>query len=85
MEGANELVSCARYLALAELGQLLYTRTMTAQDVKQVAVRMSAEDMRFLEELQTSLGVRSQSEVIRMSLRALAKERGVTITTKRRK
>jgi len=38
---------------------------------------MSAEDLGILHDLQTVTGIRSQSEVIRMALRALAKNLGV--------
>lgn len=38
---------------------------------KQVAVRLSAGDRALLSRLQEHLGVRSQSEIIRMALRAL--------------
>ena len=41
---------------------------------KLVAVRMSAEDQRILRELHNKTGVRSQSEIVRMSLRSLAKQ-----------
>jgi hypothetical protein len=46
-------------------------------DTKQIAVRMSAEDLGILHDIQSVLGVRSQSEIVRMALRALAKEHDV--------
>jgi hypothetical protein len=46
-------------------------------DSKQVAIRMSLEDLGILHDLQDVLGVRSQSEIIRMALRSLAREHGV--------
>ena len=42
--------------------------------IKQVAVRMSAEDLAIMRRLQKALGLRSQSEVLRMALRSLKKE-----------
>jgi len=47
---------------------------MGSVDVKQVAVRMSAEDLGILHDLQDILGVRSQSEIVRMALRSLARD-----------
>ena len=42
--------------------------------IKQVAIRMSAEDLAIMRRLQKALGLRSQSEVLRMALRSLEKE-----------
>jgi hypothetical protein len=53
---------------------LTYTKKMTVVDAKQIAVRMSVEDLGILHDLQAVLGVRSQSEIFRMALRLLAKE-----------
>jgi hypothetical protein len=56
---------------------MAYTIAMTVVDTKQVAVRMSAEDLGILHDLQEVLGVRSQSEIVRMALRSLAKEHDI--------
>ena len=42
-------------------------------------VRFSPDDVKLLEAVQRKLGCRSVSEVVRMGLRSIAREQGVTI------
>ncbi|MGC4063142.1 MAG: ribbon-helix-helix protein, CopG family [Polyangiaceae bacterium] len=44
-------------------------------------VRLSSEDVRLLEAIKRKLGCRSVSEVVRMGLRSIAREQGVTISS----
>ena len=44
-------------------------------------VRFSSDDVRLLEAVQRKLGCRAVSEVVRMALRAMAREQGVTVPT----
>jgi len=45
-------------------------------------VRFSSDDVALLEAVQRKLGCRSVSEVVRMALRSMAREQGVTIPSK---
>jgi hypothetical protein len=42
-------------------------------------IRFTPDDVKLLEAVQLKLGCRSVSEVVRMALRAMAREQGVTI------
>ncbi len=69
--------SVPKWASVAIPPGVMYTKRMTVVDVKQVAVRMSAEDLGVLHDLQAVLGIRSQSEIFRMALRSLAKEHAI--------
>jgi hypothetical protein len=47
-------------------------------DNKPVSVRLGTEERRLLEEISRVTGVRATSELIRMAILALARERGLT-------
>lgn len=53
--------------------------------VKQIAVRLSDEDLALVEALRSKTGVWSTAEVVRMALRALAEREGVTLSKRRPK
>jgi antitoxin component of RelBE/YafQ-DinJ toxin-antitoxin module len=42
-------------------------------------IRLTSDDVKLLEAVQHKLGCRSVSEVVRMALRAMAREQGVTV------
>ena len=52
---------------------------------KSTAIRFTDEDAAIIAALQAKLGVLSQSDVIRMSLRALAAQHGVELKPKKPK
>jgi hypothetical protein len=57
--------------------ELCQTLCMT---VTTKGVRFTSDDMKLLEAVQCKLGCRSVSEVVRMGLRSIAREQGVTVT-----